>query len=249
MDSPRFEWGGRSFALFAWTSAMSAWSWSLPAGKHGACPAEYRGEGTICAGCYAQQGRYLGDAVRGSQWARFEMLRAEPDRAFAEIVAGIESLRARAGIKYFRVHDSGDFHALEMIGRWFDVAARFPRLQFWFPTRVYRFPAWIRELQRLATLPNVAVRPSALRFGDPPPIVPGLDAGTMSDPDPVLGARTCPKTASAQAEPSCASVRCRTCWNRPELPVNYLQHGHVVSERERARHAAPVNLTLAGVPL
>lgn len=222
---------------------MSAYSWSLPAGRAGACPAEYRGPGTICSGCYAQQGRYGGDTVRGAQWARFEWLREDPASCMAAVADAIGEVRRRADIRYFRVHDSGDFHERESIGRWHAVAARFPRIWFWFPTRVYRFPAWIPELRRLAELPNVSVRPSALRFGDAPPSIPGLDSGTTSNDDPMSDVRTCPKSDDGT---SCAAARCRTCWTRPDATVNYLRHGHTLSDRELSRNAVPAELTLAG---
>lgn len=248
VDSPRFVREGRTFPLLSWTSAMSAYSWSLPAGKAGACPAEFQGPGTICAGCYAQQGRYGDDVVRGAQWARFDWLREDPEscmEAVGDAIAHVRKAARRKGIDvaYFRVHDSGDFHERESIGRWYDLAARFPRIAFWFPTRVYRFPAWIPELRRLAELPNVTVRPSALRFGETPPIIPGLDAGTTSHDDPMPNVRTCPKSDDGT---SCGAVRCRTCWTRPDATVNYLRHGHILSERERTRNSVPVPLTLAG---
>jgi hypothetical protein len=227
MESPRFMWNGRSHALLTWTSAMDAWSWSIPAGKAGACPAEFRGPGSICEGCYAQQGTYMFRNVRDAQWARFAYLKASPDRCLGAIAEFIDGF----GLQFFRVHDSGDFHNRAAIVRWRRVAESLPACRFWFPTRVYRFPAWIPELRRLAELPNVTVRPSALRFGDPPPVVDGLSAGTTSHDAPTDSARTCPKTAEHS---SCGAERCRTCWTDPAVPVNYLRHGHTVTPRERA---------------
>ena len=225
MNSPRFQHNGKSYALLTWTSAMSCWSWSLPAGKDGACPAEHRGEGSICSSCYAQQGNYLFRNVRETQAARFAFLKSDPAH-FADILVRFLHLEDPS---FFRVHDSGDFHTLSSIHLWTSIVRRVPATRFWFPTRTYLFPAWLPALRQLHAQPNACVRPSALRFGDEPPVVPGIGHGTVSIAGGLPGIRDCPKTISGG---SCSDHDCRTCWDDTDY-VNYLPHGHVVTDAER----------------
>lgn len=225
MNSPRFQHNGKSYALLTWTSAMSCWSWSLPAGREGACPAEYRGDNTICSSCYAQQGNYLFRNVRETQAARFAFLKSDPDH-FADILVRFLHLEDPS---FFRVHDSGDFHSLPTIHLWRSIVDRCPATRFWFPTRTYLFPAWLPALRQLHARPNACVRPSALRFGDEPPFVPGLGHGTVSIAGGLPGIRDCPKTVSGG---SCSDHDCRACWDDLAY-INYLPHGHVVTDAER----------------
>lgn len=135
MNSPRFQHAGQSYALLTWTSAMACWSWSLPAGREGACPAEHRGPNSICSSCYAQQGNYLFRNVRETQAARFAFLKSDPNH-FADILVRFLHLEDPS---FFRVHDSGDFHSLPTIHLWRSIVDRCPSTRFWFPTRTYLF--------------------------------------------------------------------------------------------------------------
>jgi hypothetical protein len=225
-ESPRFTISNRSYALLTWTSAMSCWSWSLPAGRAGACPAEHRAPGSICESCYAQQGNYLFRNVRDAQAARFAYLKANP----RDCLTTIGDFLNDNAITHFRVHDSGDFHSLQMIELWTRLVAACPHTLFWFPTRTYLFPNWLPALRTLHRQPNACVRPSALSFGDEPPVVPGLGHGTVSIHHQVPGIHTCPKSLLGG---SCSDHSCRTCWDDTDY-VNYLPHGHVLTPRERA---------------
>lgn len=225
MNSPRFLHNGKSYALLTWTSAMSCWSWSLPAGRAGACPAEYTGHNTICSSCYAQQGNYLFRNVREAQAARFAFLKSEPSRFFSLLTHFLTT----NDIPFFRVHDSGDFHALWSVHLWTDIVRACPATRFWFPTRTYLFPAWLPSLARLHRLPNACVRPSALRFGDEPPCADGLGHGTVSIHQSLPGITDCPKSLLGG---DCDSHGCRTCWDDTTY-VNYRPHGHVITDAER----------------
>lgn len=225
MKPPYFTRYGKDTSLLTWTSAMDCWSWSLPAGKNGACPMESRAANSICNSCYAQQGRYLFRNVRGAQLARFAYLKETPDLCLSQISDFIHSNR----LPYFRVHDSGDFHSLDMIHRWTLLAASIPNTSFWFPTRGWVFPHWMDALATLAALPNATVRPSALHFGDEPPTIPNLSPGTSSMEEPAAHIHDCPK---ALLGGSCGSNYCRTCWE-DIAPVNYYPHGHTISPKER----------------
>ena len=118
-------------------------------------------------------------------------------------------------IPYFRVHDSGDMFSPRYAQMWQDVCAGVPDVRFWIPTRSWHStPRILTVLQDVAALPNVAVRPSALRLEETAPVVPGLSAGT--------GARSvdwnCP--ASSQGN---KCLDCRTCF-RKDVQVYYHVH-------------------------
>jgi hypothetical protein len=216
---------GTTRTLFTWTSAMACWSWSLPAGKAYSCPAEHRGPNSICDSCYAQQGNYLFSNVRESQMARFDFFRSSPTVCDDLIVHHIND----AELPFFRVHDSGDFHNIDAVHRWTDIVRRCPATRFWFPTRTHLFPYWLPALRALHRLPNAVVRPSALNFGDEPPVVPGLGHGTVSMDQSLPGIHTCPKSLLGG---DCETHSCRTCWDDTTY-VNYLRHGHVITDAER----------------
>src|SRR3954454_20846157 len=151
-------------------------SWSLPA--HKACP---RANGTICDSCYASKGCYRYSSTQNAQNARFawtvESMRSPAGRAqwIAAMIAGIR----QSGCSYFRVHDSGDMFNVAYAECWYAVCQALPAIRFWIPTRSWQqpnsplpvFDPLLNTLRRLATLPNVTVRPSALDFGDTAPVI------------------------------------------------------------------------------
>jgi Gene product 88 len=198
------------------------WSFSLPAGE--TCPGKVTGEGTICGTCYADpdtrlavdsaNGKRKAGAVRGGRYGFPATVRAQERR----LAWTLECLMTAAGRDawvalmtkairqktrrhpYFRVHDSGDVFNPKYAQVWRRVHANLPEVQFWTPTRSWhQTPRILAALVDLATLPNAAVHPSALRIGDAPPVVDGLDAGSSVAAD----GYTCP--ASRQGN------RCRTC--------------------------------------
>jgi len=85
---------------------------------------------------------------------------------------------------YFRIHDAGDFFSAAYFGMWLQVIDNFPTVRFWAPTRLWfadpivgafqRELAKTRPSGRSGVPPNLALRPSALHFGEPPPSIPGL---------------------------------------------------------------------------
>lgn len=247
-------------AVFTATTKMRAPSFSLPAGPPsagGACPAaalkhpDVPDRDWICYGCYATTGNYLLPSVQAVQTIRAAWVRAAlKDGTFADQLAlclenyhrrgrsvkvlapggGTRALPLNAG--YFRIHDSGDFSALgEAYARaWFDVAARFPRIRFWAPTR-----DWVFDRMRpvLAAAPsNVVLRPSALQVGAPPPSVPGLAAGSAVAPNVPLDLWDCP--AYRVEEHSCESAGCRRCWDAPAEGINYAPHGAIPGPKPSA---------------
>jgi hypothetical protein len=135
------------------------------------------------------------------------------DQFVNTLVATIDS----TGHRWMRVHDSGDLFSPTYTRAWFRICDALSWVRFWFPTRSWQAP-WVLEIVRLASLPNVTVRPSAIHFDDAPPIVEGLHAGT---------------TVTAEAF-TCIAPRqggmcgdCRRCWVAKTTPVSY--HAHFVA--------------------
>jgi hypothetical protein len=200
---------------------MPGKSFSLPA--HKSCP---RAHGDICDNCYAEKGTYTFPSTINAQRVRFDwtvqsMRTPESMAAWVDHMAvAINALRT----EYFRVHDSGDMFNAHYAECWYRVAVRCPSKKVWIPTRAWQIPnsvlpvldpvmTWLR---RLAALPNVTVRPSALNFGDDAPIVPRLHAGSTAAN---AAAWQCP--AHLQGN-ECG--QCRHCWDAKDEPVSYQRH-------------------------
>jgi hypothetical protein len=192
----------------------------------------------ICYGCYAQIGMYAQQCTIDCQAERFAwtvyMIRHNPQDWIDTMVRAISDTTCT----YFRPHDSGDLWSREYTAAWYQVCLRLPNVRFWFPTRSYRLP-WVDAIRRLASLPNVVVRPSALTWNAPAPSVRGLQKGTTAVdahkhmPD---GHTMCPKTMAGDGA-SCSSVGCRDCWYKGSGRRAYLQHGFF--GRHALSHATP----------
>ena len=207
------------------TSKMPGPSFSLPAGR--AC---VNAHGEVCDNCYAKGGCYQYANVAAAQELRFqwtiECMRTEAGRAlWAEtMILAIET----TGVKYFRGHDSGDFFNVAYVESWIAVAAALPHVRFWFPTREYQVKPSLNPfvvlgenprlavIRRLAALPNVTVRPSALSIGHDAPVVDGLASGSAVASD---NAYQCP---AYKQEGFCGD--CRHCWDNPTVAVSYPLH-------------------------
>lgn len=209
---------------------MQCWSFSLPAGF--SCPMAKYGEGTICGACYAQINRYNMPNVLRAQLIRMEYVRAglqstEATQALVTTLVTAISTHVKNG--YFRWFDSGDFFHWKFINVCYQVCRALPDIQFWFPTRSWPHSKalpeeWIINLTLLASLPNVVVRPSALKFDDPAPEVDFLSLGSTAHTKVggvVADHLECPKTIHGG---NCESNGCRSCWVA-DKPVSYLVHG------------------------
>ena len=215
---------GTTVRLLTQTSKMPGPSWSLPA--HKACP---RANGTICDSCYAAKGCYRYSSTQNAQAARFawtvESMRTAPGRIawIAAMVAGI----IQSGCDYFRVHDSGDMFSPAYAECWLAVCLALPGIRFWIPTRSWQqpnsplpvFDPLLNTLRKLAALANVALRPSALNFGDVAPVVAGLHAGSTAAMHDGMRAAQCP---APQQGGNCGD--CRVCWDSKETAVSYSKH-------------------------
>jgi hypothetical protein len=210
---------GTSVALLTYPAKIPCPSWSLPAGR--ACPFAFRSDpDAICGSCYAAKGFYMMPRVKAAQDARYawtlDCLKTPEgtERFIALMTEAIAHECARFNVQYFRVHDSGDLFSPAYTRAWTEICRRLPDIRFWIPTRSYR-AAWVADIIALAALPNVTVRPSALRFEDAAPEIAGLQAGSTARHH---GA-TCP--ASSQGN---ACLDCRQCWDSPTIAIAYHKH-------------------------
>jgi len=221
---------GEEISLSA-PSKMPCYGWGIPAAV--TCPGSKitirdHGDDAVCSECYALGGFYNMPTVVNAQNARrawiARSLAHDGGDEFVTVMIDMvrESVR-RIGEDYFRGHDAGDFYSVPYVDAWYRVCEALPHVLFWFPTRSHVVPNLLPALQRLNSLPNVTVRPSAPRFDDPAPIVPGLSAGTSVRREtslPIVGQPDCPATTG---DPHCNAHGCRRCWSKDQ-PLTYVEH-------------------------
>lgn len=212
---------GTRVRLLSSPSKMPSRSWSMTAGK--SCPMavytpDEHGNESICAHCYAMSRAYLWPVVVAALEARFDWARrAAAHRSVGdEFVATLTAAILGQGKPHFRVHDAGDLFSAAYIRLWIRICRACPDVAFWFPTRMWRSESATIQaaLRELAALPNVALRPSALHFNTPAPVIPGYSAGTTA----ASAGFTCP--ASQQGN---QCLDCRVCWD-PTIEVSYRKH-------------------------
>lgn len=207
----------------------------------------------VCHGCYAINGQYsflnqqLVRAIR-LEWLQ-RLLHKHSATAVAEILA--EALNAfwakprkgksakgqpkiEANTNYFRLHDSGDFlwGNRKYLEVWCHVAAAFPHVLFWAPTRDYPSKTFQNAAARRPE--NFIIRPSAFHVEDPAPRVSGLDAGSTVSFDIDADRRglvdwVCPVYKNDEENCETATgpegTGCRVCWEAPDMTVCYGAHG------------------------
>ena len=171
--------------------------------------AKRKGKEPICARCYATKKRYRWSNVRNTLQRRADWWKATDPVTRGRVLA--DAVQAQGVPRYFRCYDSGDFD-LSAYDTWKTMAELLPGTVLWLPTRTWILDDHFPRLVRLNRMPNIVVRPSALCFDDPPPDVPGLAAGMSS-------AYLEPMKADRKCAEQCG--RCRMCWTRPDLSVNF----------------------------
>lgn len=233
--------GQGSAPLFTWTSAMACWSWSLPAGSPtdgGSCASHTHARSSVCHSCYALIGRYSMQNVIDAQRIRFQwLIESMPDTDLPPFLASAISTLSYAR-PYFRIHDSGDFHNTAAIDLWTQVVTLCPRVRFWSPTRSWRFPTWLPHLRRLHAA-GCSVRPSALNYDEPAPVIDGLAAGSSVAKDEPPTDTTCPKLTGDSH--NCEAHGCRQCWDN-DPPITYPHHGYTANPRSAAHRIARLTI-------
>ena len=200
--------------------------------------------GLCVSNCYAGKGNYGNLSTQLAQSLRFEWLKdvlseggpagaaellAQAVRHQQAWIARTAKRREALNPRFFRIHDSGDFHNYDALETWIRVARLLPDVHFWAPTRMHHFPNF---LEAAAEAPeNLSIRPSVLLVGDVPPDLrdyPGFSGGTTVAESRDLGALSqeldaliwdCPvymrkgrdKTCRASTNPQ-GKPHCRVCW-------------------------------------
>jgi len=237
---------GRTYyaTLLSETTAMSCHSFSLPAGKDGSCPMAVYGDKMICSFCYAMRNRFVYPNVADAQWIRLlwtkHLLKHNPQLWIDTMILAIQSATVKEREKFFRWLDSGDLFSPEFVRAIFAVCKATPTITYWVPTRSWQStaPAWRSAMQALSDLPNVTLRPSALRFNEAAPVT-TYGPGTASHTEDVISSDgivyldgvphlSCPKSNVTGG--SCGSCNCHVCFEgKTDTPykgrVSYLHHG------------------------
>lgn len=176
-------------------------------------------KGTICSGCYGDDGWY------NMPWVRYAMEKrsiAVYDEYWTDAMIYL--------IKYheldeFRWHDTGDIQSLEHLLKIVEVADRTPNVVYWLPTQENEI---IEELwvlfgkQKLKeVVPNLKIRLSARDINKPPPFKLALKLGVFTSmvvtDDSDIGFN-CP---SSLQDNKCRE--CRNCWSN-DFCVIYRKH-------------------------
>lgn len=129
------------------------------------------------------------------------------------IGAAMENTRERRlhghSLRHFRVHDSADFMTEDMVDVWGLVCEARPEILFWFPTRVWHLPGYVKRLRAWTSrLPNMTVRPSSFFVNRPAPsqAQTGLAAGSTAGLLPEGSEPHWPCPAYLAREATCANA-------------------------------------------
>jgi hypothetical protein len=88
--------------------------------------------------CFAASQELQYPDVRMSRWRNFDLLKAcdTKEEQVDLILRSLDHfLKSEPNIKYFRIHESGDFYNLEYMDAWFEVAKQRPDLHFYAYTK------------------------------------------------------------------------------------------------------------------
>jgi hypothetical protein len=197
-------------------SKMPCYSYSISAKRCKVGSALRKVKGSTCASCYALKGRYVFPNVEAAMERRYMAMRSDSLLWAAGMVASIR----KAGMPYFRWHDSGDLQGMNHLAAIDAIASLTPHVSHWLPTREYALVrAWHRNAYTFAQ--NLLVRVSL-------PMVGRLDGAdeweSLSMRYSTVGIMPgdgimCP---SSQQGNKC--LDCRACWSRNVKCVSYTKH-------------------------
>jgi hypothetical protein len=121
--------------------------------------------------------------------------------------------------RYFRWFDSGDIYDVRLARKILEVCEATPWVKHWIPTRMHKFPKFTLVLQRLQSLPNVALRLSSDSImGE---TIEGPTTSTIATlEDAPKGSFVCEAyTRGGKCD------KCRACWDKGVSVVTYIGHG------------------------
>lgn len=105
-----------------------------------------------CAGCYASKGKYGLDVVKKKRDENYAASQ-KPD-FINKLKEEIEYLKTKKGVKYVRIHDSGDFYSKEYIDKIYQVFKDTPDVIGYAYTKRVLDKELSKELDKLRSLPN-----------------------------------------------------------------------------------------------
>lgn len=198
-------------------SKMPEWAYNLPATECQVGGRLQQIRGSVCQRCYALTNRYRHQTVIEAMHRRFEGI-FHPDWVPAMAL----TIRKRE-VEHMRVHDSGDFQAVEHVLNWMRIADATPETEYWAPSReIEMVRRALREcMRRIGVFPeNFVIRMSATMIGDPGPRgfenTSSVHANRRDAPE---GSFVCPAPDQGNR---CGE--CRACWNRLVKNVSYWLH-------------------------
>ena len=123
--------------------------------------------------------------------------------------------------KLFRWFDSGDMYVVALANKIFEVIKRTPHCKHWLPTRMYKFKKFKKILNKINSLPNVAVRLSSDSVIGVRIHVQGFVTSTVISKYTlgIDGVWLCPADKN---EGRCGD--CRACWSKEVETVAYIDH-------------------------
>ena len=190
---------------------MPGAAWSIPASKclTGAKLAEVAG--TVCADCYALEGRYRFPAVQNALERRLQALE-HPDW-----VPAMARLAGRD--KHFRWFDSGDLQSEQHLDQIAQVAELTPETWHWLPTREVGIVARYRKAHRVPV--NLIIRISGNWVDGEPPVT-DLVKSVVSRHREYPNGYACPAKLQGNR---CSGplMDCRACWE-PEVELIVYPH-------------------------
>lgn len=200
-------------------SKMPGMGWSIPAAECNRGSQLRKVEGTACHGCYACKGRYVFPNVQAALYNRLESIQK------TEWVSAMIFLLKDQ--EYFRWFDSGDLQDWTMLKKISEVCEATPNCKHWLPTREFGI---IRTfLKKGNTIPdNLTIRLSSDMVNELPvhsiPGVPFSTISTKTDTFDHLSVNNCPVAASKTIKSCDDAGKCRKCWDKTALHVNYKKH-------------------------
>jgi len=204
-------------------SKMPGRGWSLPAKL--ACPVGAKLAeipGTVCAGCYADKGRYTESTVAESLRARWTKVNEAMTtiEGAAEWCAAMAYLIEHQSPEVFRWHDAGDLFSDKYVMMIFTVIRMTKNTRHWIPTKEFGRIARLVVREGYAVPRNVTVRVSAYKVGERISIPPALKSrGIRSSSVNVQESAQCPAyTQNGECRD------CRLCWSRAVPNTNYPLH-------------------------
>ena len=203
------------------TSKLNSKSWSLPAFETcpGARDVTTGDEVAACAGCYARSGFYVFPAAKR---VREENLHAWREEGWVSEMIAALTKQVR-----FRWFDSGDVYHVDLAEKIKRVIEGTPHVKHWLPTRSYKIDRIRAVLEKIAALPNAAVRYSSDSItGD---YTPGLHGSTITPSVETIPAGTFLCEAYSRGG-TCGS--CSLCYEK-EGVVAYPAHGLKMKKKVR----------------